>query len=800
MPATAQDVRYALRCFLRAPVFTFTAIVTLALGIGASTAVFSVVDRILFRPLPYPEAERLVSVGLLAPYADKNEFLMAPSYLRFRERQTPFSSMASFGFISACDLTEADPVRLSCARIDSDFLPTFGIRPLAGRNFTAREDVPNAPPVALLTYGFWMSRFAGDPGIVGRSIPIDEQPTTVIGVLPPDFALFNLTRVDLLMPEALLPDEAMRAVRAFARLKPGVSVAQAQSALQPLFAEESRRLPKEFQPGVALAVRPLRDRQIADVRTASWALLAAVAMVLLMACSNVANLLLARAANRRPELAIRHALGAGRPRLIRQALTESVLLAAVGAAAGCLLAAGLLRFFVAMAPNGITRLEQATLDARVLLFTAAASGFAGILFGLAPALDRPDPEALSGGRSVASFRGMLRQSLIVIQIAASLVLLTGAGLLLETLWRMEHVPLGIDPDHTVIARFDLSKTYRQARELAFFEGLETRLNRIPGAVAAIASSVPPIGGTGATPYSALAVEGRPRLPDGVGGGVSWRYITPGYFAALGIPILRGRTFDEPDRTPAGSAIILNQTLARRLFPAQDPIGQHVFPSAKGDWHTVIGVVGDARGRGLGAPPEPEYYVVRKHAADEIFGDGSGVRSASVLVRSPAEAQAVAASIRAAVAGLDPALPVQVETMRERVRGLTDRPRFSAMLLAGFGVAGLVLAAVGIYGVIGFLVSQRTREVGIRMAMGATSGSVIGLFLRHAAKWTAAGIGVGLALSMSATRLLGSLLFEPRGWDWWTSLAAAAILSAVALAAACLPARKASLIDPVRTLR
>jgi predicted permease len=813
LAAIGQDLRYSLRSFRRTPVFTLTAVVTVALGIGASTAVFSVVDRILFRPLPYPEANRLVSVGMLSS-ADTNEFLMAPSYLRFRDRQTPFSSMASFGFTSACDLTEANPARLRCARVDSAFLPTFGIVPLAGRNFTVAEDRPNAPAVALLSFGFWMDRFAGDPGVIGRSIPIDQQPTTIIGVLPRGFELFNLSPIDLLMPEALLPNQSMRAVRAFARLKPGVSVGQARAALAPLFLEESQYLPPEYRNGgLSLAVRSLRDRQIAPVRTASWALLAAVLLVLLMACANVANLLLARAASRRRELAVRYALGAGRARLVRLALTESLLLATTGAAGGCALAWALLRWFIAIAPNGITRLEQATLDLRVLAFTVAVSVVAGILFGLAPALERPDAEAFSG-RSITSFRGWLRPMLIAAQIAASLVLLTGAGLLLGTLWRMEHVPLGINPDHVVTARFVLSKTYPQARILAFYEGLESRLNRLccgadpqvnagahgSASAAAIGDSVPPIGGTGATPFSALRVEGRPGLAEAMRGGVSWRYVTPRYFPALGIPILRGRTFNEQDREPAAAAIIVNQALAQRLFLGQDPIGRRMFPTAKGQWHTVVGLVGDVRGRGLSLPAEPEYYVVRKHAPDEIFGDGSGVRSASAIVRSASAPEAVAAAIRSQIAELDPTLPVQVETMSQRVRGLTEGPRFNAMLLAGFGAAGLLLAAIGIYGVIAFLVSQRTREVGVRMALGATPAAVIRLFVKHAARWTAAGLCVGLAGSIAATRLLTSMLFGTGGRDWWSFVASAAMLSVVALAAAWLPARRAARIDPVRTLR
>lgn len=778
-----QDIRYAVRCFGRSPVFTLAAVFTIALGIGASTAVFSVVDRILFRALPYPDAGRLVSVGMLAPGADTNEFLPAPAYLRFRERQAPFSSMASFGFTSDCDLTERNPVRLRCTQVDAAFLTTFGIRPQAGRNFTPEEDVPNGPKVALLTYGFWMGRFAGDRGIIGSPIPVDGQPTTVIGVLPRGFELFNLSPTDLLMPEALLANQSGRVVRAFARLKPGVSVEQARAALQPLFEESRQTVWAAFRPGLSLVVRPLRDRQIWTVRTASWTLAIAVMLVLFLACANVANLLLARAAGRRRELAVRQALGASRARLVRQTLTESVLLALAGAVAGCSLAWALLRFFIAIAPNGITRLDQASLDGRVLLFAVAVSVTAGLLFGLAPAL-HTDTNVRAAG--------LVRHGLITAQIGGSLVLLTGAGLLLRTLWSLERVPLGMNTEHVVAAHFVLSRSYTPARLSAFFDELESRLRRLPGVAAtAISSSLPPYGGVMSTPYCALNVEGRPRLPEGAGGGVAWRAITPGYFAALGIPILRGRAFNEQDRAPAAAPIVLGETLAHRLFPDEDPIGKRMFQSDDGQWHTVVGVAGDVRNNGLIGPQSAEYYLLASHS----FGN-----AANVVVRSSLDPQAVARMIRAEIAGLDSSLPVDVQTFRERVEKLTGEPRFNAFLLSGFAGVGLILAAIGIYGVISFLVSQQAREVGVRMALGATPSSVTRLFLGHAARWTGAGVLLGLAGSLAATRLLATLLFAVRRNDPWSFLAAAAILSGVALTAAWLPSRRAARIDPVRTLR
>jgi len=802
-----QDVRYALRGFRRSPAFTVAAVLTIALGIGASSAVFSVVDRILFRPLPYPDAGRLVSFGMVAPSADKNEFLIAENYVRLRARQTPFTSFTSFGFISPCDLTEQNAARLRCAMVESTFLPTFGIQPMLGRNFAKEEDRPNSPKVALLSYGFWKSRFLGDRETIGRSILVDGRPTAIIGILPPGFELFNLTPFDLLIPEAI--DEAHpgngRAFRVFARLKPGVSLEQAREAMQPLFEDELRTIPPEFRGEVRMVIRPLRDRQIADVRTASWTLFGAVLVVLLIACGNVANLMLARSASRRRELAIRAAIGASRGRLLRQSVTESLLLAGLGALAGCGLAWVLIRFFVAVAPQGITRLDQAGLDSRVLLFAIALSIASGILFGLAAVVESPPAGTLAEGRAFVSSRGLLRHVLIAAQIAASLILLSGASLLLRSLWNLEKVPLGMDTDHAVAAHFVLGGAYEsETRWRTFFDNLETRLQRLPGGAAyGITDSVPPFGGTRSSPYFVINVEGRPPYPQGAGGMVGWRYVTPGYFAALRIPIVRGRAFTEQERDAPEMPIILSQTLARRLFPNDDAVGKHVLRTGSGEWHTVVGVAGDVRNNGLGEQAGPEYYVLRKHVPDDTFRNrapGGGWRAATVIVRSPFQPQAVAALLRSTILELEPAVPVTTETMRERAAQLTVRPRFNALVLGGFAGAGLLLAAIGIYGVIAFLVSQRTREVGVRMALGATPSTVSKLFLRHTAAWTAAGTVAGLAGALAATNMMGTMLFRVNAHDPLSLFAAPAILFVVALAAAWAPSRRAAHIDPVATLR
>jgi putative ABC transport system permease protein len=798
-----QDARYALRGFARSPVFTATAVITIALGIGASAAVFSLVDRILFRPLPYPQADRLVSIGIVAPSVDKNEFVFGDAYVHLRDQQTPFSNITTFGFISDCDLSEQNATRLRCAMVESTFLPTFGVQPAIGRNFTHAEDQPNASKVALLSYEFWKSRFGGDTGVIGRSISVDGQPTNIVGVLPRDFELFNLSPIDLLIPEAI--NEARpgngRVFRAFARLRPGVSVEQARAAMQPLFEQERRAAPPQFRKELRLVIRPLRERQIGDMRVASWTLFAAVLVVLLISSANVANLILARAASRRREWTIRAAIGAGRWRLARQVLTESLLLASLGTVAGCGLAWLLLRFFVAAAPHGIMRLDQASLDGRVLLFAIALSLASGVLFGFAPAIDTPVAGSMAAGRTVVSTRGLLRHVLIAAQIAASLVLLTGAGLLLRSLWNLEKVPLGMDTERTVAAQFVIRSG---SNELALFDRLETRLRGLPGAPAyAISDTIPPYGGYRGRPFFVLNVEGRPPYPEGAGGMVGWRYVTPGYFAAMGIPIVRGRGFTEQERDAQEMPIVLSRELARRLFPDGDALGRHILSTDAGVWHTVIGVAGDVINNGLDHQPEPEYYELRKHFADATYNNrqpGVGWRAANVIVRSPLSPDSMAKTLRGMIAELDPTVPVTVQTLQERAGTLTVAPRFDALLLGGFAGVGLLLAAIGIYGVIAFLVGQRTREVGVRMALGATPTAVTRMFLRHAAGWTLAGIVAGLAGSLAVTRLLATMLFQVNARDPWSLVVAPALLLATALTAAWLPARRAARIDPVRTLR
>jgi predicted permease len=802
----AQDLRYAARGFVRSPTFTLAAVLAIALGTGAGTAVFSVVDRILFRSLPYARSERLVSVGFVAPIIPQ-EFMLGTDYMEWRARQQPFTSITSWAGMNDCDLTGTRPVRLACAQVEASFLPTLGVQPLLGRNFTRDEDRPNAPPVALLSYGLWMSRFAADRGTVGKTIPLDGRSATILDVLPPDFELPTLEHADVVVPQAM--DEAAqhrpntgRVLQSVARLKPGVTPEQAAAALQPLFQESLNFVPGPFRKEVKLRVRALRDRQIHDARLASWILLGAVLAVLLIACANVANLLLARAATRRRELAVRLALGAARGRLWRQTLTESLLLAFAGGAAGCALAVALLRVFVTIAPEGIPRLQQATVDLRVLLFTMAISVFSGVAFGLVPALETPRAEALAGWRTLGARHSFLRHALVAGQICASLILLTGASLLLRSLWNLQNQPLGMRTTRVLTATVTLGrKSYDEpAAQLAFFEDLERRLHAIPGVAGlALSDSVPLSGTPRSTIYSVIDVAGRPPAAEGTGGMVAWRAVTPGYFAALGVPILRGRGFREEDRDPQQNAVILSDSLARRMFPGQDPLGRQILGrdvelGRSAPWLTVIGVAGNVKNGALTDPDDPEYYVVRKHAA-ERFG-----RTATAILSGPVDSAVLARWVRAEVAALDPTLPVNIETLAQRAGKLAQRPRFNAWLLGLFAAMGLLLSAIGLYGVVSFVVAQRTPEIGVRMALGATPGAVVRLVLGHAARWTFAGAALGLVGSLFAARLLAAMLFHVSARDPWILAVAVAALSATALLAAWVPSRRAARIDPIQALR
>ena len=549
-------------------------------------------------------------------------------------------------------------------------------------------------------------------------------------------------------------------------------------------------------------VRSVRDRQIADVRFASWVLIAAVLCVLLIACANVANLLLARNASRRREWSVRSALGAGRLRLMRQRLTESVLLACAGGAIGCAVAYMLLRIFVALAPGGMPRLEQAQLDARVLIFTTMTSILSGLLFGVAPALAMPRVANLVGAREFGQSRGVFRQCLTTFEIASALVLLTGAGLMLRTLWAVQDVPRGMQTGHVLTATIPLALTLypKQEQQNAYYEEVERRIARMPGVEAtAISDSVPLAEWMHTRPFSTIRVDGIPRLQEGTGGMVVWRAITPRYFAALRIPILRGRSFIEGDRGPSGHSIIFSERLARRFFTRpEDAVGKHVriqfTSSERSQPYTIVGIAANAKNSAVPGADDPEYYVVRKHSANAWYD------RSSAIVRTDMNPRMAAEWMRAEISPIDPRLPVIIKTMHERASVLTARPAFNAMLLTVFAAIGLLLAAIGLYDVLSYLATQRTKEIGVRAALGATRDDIARLMLAQAGRWTAAGAVVGIAASFAMSHWIKSLLFRTPEHDFGAMIITCVVLVAVAALAAWIPARRAAMMDPMVALR
>jgi putative ABC transport system permease protein len=797
------DLRFALRMLAKNPAFTLVAILTLSLGIGATTAVFSVVDRLLFRSLPYAQDDRLVSFGLTAPI-EKYEFVLSAGYVDFRRNPGPFVRIAAMQpGVARCDVTEPNPIRINCAHVEQSFLPTLGVDPILGRNFTPGEDRSKSDTTMILTYAFWRSRYGGDPSVIGKIISIDEKQTRIVGVLPANFEMPLLNTIDALMPLALDEDVQRSSapgvpLRAFARMKPGATVAEAIVGLQPFFEASLQSAPAPFRKEIHLAVNPIRDRQVRDARLASWVLLGSVFAVLLVACTNVASLLLARATGRQRELAVRAALGASRARLLRQGLVESLTLGILGGVAGCWIAHLLLKLFVSIAPEGIPRLQQASLDLRVVIFTFAIALISVALFGVAPALTYPSPEQLCGRELRATTRSLLRQALVAGQVAVSLILLTFAGLLLRSLWNLERAPTGMSSENVLTETVALS-TYRYPQlpqQTAFLTELKARLSSIPGVTdVAITDSLPPAGQMRSTILTAVEPEGRAPMPEGTGGPVAWRAVSPEFFSVLHIRIVRGRAFETQDAQPSEHPMILDETLARRLFPNQDPIGKRMrLFRQETPWRTVVGVAAAVRNNGIVESSDPQFYLPWKNDPVESLGN------AQILLRTPLNANAVASWMREATKEQDALLPVEIERMSSRVEKLAERPRFNAVLLTLFAVMGVALAAIGIYGVVGFLVARQTQEIGVRMALGASPENILGMVLWNIGRWTVVGAVAGALGAWFCARLMSSLLFGVAAHDPLPLAAAVLSLFVVAFLAAYFPARRATQIDPLIALR
>jgi predicted permease len=806
MGTVAQDVRYALRGFRRNPVFTIAVIATLALGIGATTAVFSVVDRILFRSLPYAHDDRIVSVGLVHSL-ETQEFMVGGFFFDWRDNQKPFGAMATQGTMPhACDLVENNPEQLDCLNFDAGFLPLLGISPVLGRNFLPEEDRPNGPRVVLISYGLWQGHYNLDPAIIGRLIDVDGNPARVVGVLPKDFQFPTLQPADVIFPFAL--DRAAQAtanggfgtpMRVFARLKPGVSITQAKEEMEPLFAHTlDTVVPPVLRKDMHLGIRSLRDRETQDMQLTAWILLGSVLAVLLIACANVASLMMARSEARERELAVRSALGASRARLIRQTLTEATLLSLAGAVVGLALAEGLLRVFLDLAPTGIPFLQRAGLDLRIACFTVFLSLLCGVLFGLLPALQTPRVVALAARAAKSRKRTVLRRVLVVGQIAVSMVLLSGSALLLKSFQNIEEQRLGVQTGGVFTVQIPLPSFRYNTRQkqMDFYLQAEAALRRLPGIRAvAISDSVPPGGWQGDYRYSDLAVSGKPHPAPGTGGQVDTRSVTPDYFKALNIPVVRGRNFREEDRHSGESLVIVSRLLADSMFSGEDPIGKRIQAARDPRWHTVVGVAENVKNGGLVEPDNPEVYFLRSNIADYW-----GERAPLMIVDSVLPPKATVPWVRSQIAQLDPTVPVTTESLNDQVSKLADRPRFETALLGFFAFCGLLMAVIGLYGVIAFVAAQRTQEIGVRMALGATRMNILRLIAGEGLRLTVIGGIVGLGAALATARLLKSLLYNVGPHDPGTYVAVTLLLALVALAATLIPARAAMKVEPVEALR
>jgi putative ABC transport system permease protein len=818
METLIQDERFALRGLRQRPGFAFVAVLTLALGIGANAAIFSVANGVLLRPLPYLRPAELVMVWG-AWEANPRADISVPEYWDLREQSRSIERLAAFAEGTENLTGSGTPERLRAGYATADALPLLGVSPALGRNFAPAEDLPGQTRVVLLSDGLWRRRFAADPAVVGRTLMLDDAPAQVVGVLPASFQLplhYSGPPMELWLPLQLDPaiDRSVRGwhfLRVVGRLRPGATVESAKSEVPDLARRMRERYPTEYTAGFTGWATPVMESVVGQARPAILVLLGAVGLLLLIACANVASLQLARGESRQREIAVRTALGAGRGRIIRQLLTESVLLAAAGAAVGLLLALWGVRALIAAAPATIPRLDEIGLDPRVLLFTAAVAVGTGLLFGLAPALHAAKTDLAGtlteGGRAgtSGSARQRFRRGLVMAQIALALMLVTGAGLLLRSFVQLTGVDPGFDPEHLLTARIELSsgryETKEQAR--AFYEQLLTRVEALPGVRSAAAVRALPMTGRLDIGDWSFVLEGKhstPPLPS-EWHPADWQAVTPDYFQTMGIPLLQGRGLEAGDRIGAPGAMVINQSLARQVWPAGDALGQRVLlggGSSDSIWRTVVGIVGDVRHRGFDAAPRPEMYLPH---AQFPAGTGFPQRSMYLVVRSIGDPASLAPAIRAAVDGLDSDVPLaEVQTMEHALGSWAAERRLTMMVVSGFALVALTLGAVGIYGIMAHLVVQRTREIGIRIALGAVPGEILRLVLVQAAWLVGVGIAAGVVGALPATGLLSGLLFGVRPTDPATFAGTALILALVAAVASLVPARRAIRVNPLEALR
>jgi putative ABC transport system permease protein len=806
------DIRYALRVLLARPGFSLVAIVTLALGIGANTAIFTVVDAVLLRPLPFTDPGRLV---LLIERTAQFPTVTTSweNYQDWRDQSHSFETVAAYRSLTMTLTGAAEPERVTAKMVTATLLPVLGVTPPLGRTFVPADDRPGAAGVALLTEALWRRRYGGAANVIGRAITLDNQPYTIVGVLPPHFQL--LQPADVLVPmgpwAATLPDDRSwhPGIFPLARLTRDATLAQAQAEMDVISNRLAAQYP-DYDHGVSAEVKPLRDYAVQNVRTSLLVLVAAVGFVLLIACANVANLLLARAVGRQKEIAIRAAIGAGRGRIAVQLLVESLVLAIAGGLLGLLLAFWSVPLLAALAGGAAPAAAPIGIDPAALAFTIVVSIATGAAFGVVPALQATRVDVVGaineGGRGNASGGGhrRLRDVLVVVEMSLALMLLVGAGLLTKSLVRLQDVSPGFDPSHVLVADAPLSPVTYAAGPARnqFVDRLLPALRAQPGVTfAEVATSPPFSGGGGAIHFN---IAGRP--PKGPEEFIitGYRAVSPGYFSALAVPIRSGRFFTERDRDSSPAVAIVNDTFVRRFFggAADKAMGALVqtgaTPGDDSPRMEIVGIVGDTK-QAFEAEPQPVTYVPYLQYPIDILG--GMYRNVSIVLKANGDAAAVAGSLRAAVHDVDRDQPlVRVRTMDEAMAESVSQPRLRTALLALFSAVALVLSLIGVYGVMAYAVSERTHELGVRIALGASAADIRSLVVGHGARLAAAGIALGFAGAVAASRALQSLLFGVNALDPATFAAAAAGLAAAAIVATYGPARRAARTDPVTLLR
>ena len=817
-----QDLRYGWRSLISQPGFTAIVVVTLAVGIGANTAVYSVVDATLLRPLPFRDPDRLMAVFLMEPSGNNGTLSRIawsyPKYETFRQNQQVFEDAALYSTLLINLTGDGEPERLQMEEVSSGYFPILGVDAQLGRTFLPAEDaIPGQSFVTILSDGLWRRRFGADPSVIGRMIDLDSKPYTVVGVLPAKFQGLG-SPADLWVPVHRLDSETLgqrwqHNWSLVARIKPDVRVEQAQSATRVLgrIIDEAHPDSTDVRSGWGAMAEPLEDiRTDPTIRDSVLVLFGAVSFVLLIACVNVANLLLARGNSRKREIAIRCAIGASRFRVIRQLLTESLLLAILGGAASLAFAYASIYVLRAINPFGVAfasgrrfrgflfTLNTIHLDSRALLFTLAISIATGIVFGLVPAIQAARENAtdsLKRGNAQIRARHFMagRGILVIVEIALAFVLLVGAGLMIKSLDRLVGTRIGIDPNNILSARLTLPAGFGGTQAAGLFDEVERRVAAQPGVISAGLSSCHAL--EGRCQESIIRFLDRPKVPTGAEPAIGTLLVSPDYFKTMKIPLLRGRLFGSADREAAPLVVIVNETAARRFWPGENPVGKRVqvgFGAAFTRGAEVVGVVGDVRYGPMDQPPQPDAYQPYRQAPPRtmiLFGKTTG------------DPVALAAAVRREAGALGRSLPVyDIKTMRRRINDATVRPRFNAILLTAFAVIAIVLATVGIYGVMSVAVRQRTNEIGIRMALGARSEDVVRQVVRQAGVLILIGIAIGLAGALVATRALSSVLYKVQPHDPQTYVAIVMILVAAALLASYLPARRASSIDPSITLR